>query len=207
MAEANKKVIIHRKRRVFDDFFAIDEAEISFQSKNGGMIGPLRRLSFERGDSVAALVLKKGPSPKILLVNQFKYPVYAHDGGWITETMAGMVDPGESTEVALEREILEEIGYEVSTFEFIAKFYPSPGGSSERIFLFYCEVSDAELRPGKGGGLVEEGEDISLVEYELDDFFTRLSQGEFMDAKLIMAGWWLKARLAADAGKPPAVGS
>jgi nudix-type nucleoside diphosphatase (YffH/AdpP family) len=195
--EAKKSVVIHAKRRIFQDFFSIDEAEVSFEGRDGRMIGPVRRLSFERGDSVAALVLKKGSPPTVLLVNQFKYPAYAQDGGWITEAAAGMLAPGEAKEAAMKREIVEELGYEVASLEFIATFYPSPGGCSERIHLFYGETSAGDLRPGFGGGLIEEGEDIRILEYTLDDFFRKLTAGQFMDAKLIIAGWWLKSRLAA----------
>ena len=191
-----KKVIVHRKQRVFEDFFDIDEVDVSFEGRDGKLLGPFRRLSFERGDSVAALVLKRQPTPKVLLVHQFKYPVYVHDDGWITETVAGMVDPGESREVAIRRELREELGYDVAEFEFIASFYPSPGGSSERVFLFYCEVTGADRAPGAGGGLAAEGEDITIVEYDLQEFFVKLAGGAFVDPKILIAGLWLQARLA-----------
>lgn len=208
--DSGKKVIVHRKRRVFDDFYDIDEVEVSFEGHSGKMLGPFRRLTFERGDSVAALVLKRNwrsnptQAPKVLLVNQFKYPVYVHDDGWITETVAGMVDPGETREESIRRELREEIGYEVQELEFVASFYSSPGGSSERVFLFYCEVDDSCRVPGAGGGLAAEGEDIQMVEYELPEFFAKLAGGVFVDPKIIISGLWLQARLAArDRQSPP----
>lgn len=193
-----KKVIVHRKRRVFEDFFDIDEVDVSFEGRDGTLLGPFRRLSFERGDSVAALVVQRQPTPKVLLVNQFKYPVYVHDDGWITETVAGMVDAGESREAAIRRELREELGYDVAEFEFIASFYPSPGGSSERVFLFYCEVTGADRVHGAGGGLAAEGEDITIVEYDLREFFVKLAGGAFVDPKILIAGLWLQARLAGE---------
>ena len=48
-------VNVSRRARLFDDFFQIDEAEVAFERFNGSMTLPLRRLVFERGDSVAAL--------------------------------------------------------------------------------------------------------------------------------------------------------
>jgi ADP-ribose pyrophosphatase len=202
--KSGNKVIIHRKRRVFEDFFSIDEVEVSFEGTDGRMVGPLRRLSFERGDSVAALVLRRGPSPRILLVNQFKYPVYVHDDGWITETVAGMIDPGESNEDALKRELLEELGCRVVQFEPVATFYPSAGGSSERVFLFYCEVSQSDTVPERAG-LASEGEDIRVVEYDVDDFFARLARGAFVDPKIIISGLWLKSRLSSTSGAASSV--
>jgi len=199
---SGKKVVIHDKRRVFEDFFCIDEVSVSFEGRDGRLIGPMRRLSFERGDSVAALVLKRGPEPKILLVEQFKYPAYVHDNGWIEETVAGMVDRGESVEEALRREIEEELGYRTSHHETVATFYPSPGGSSERVYLFYCEVSESDAVPGAGGGMTSEGEDIQIIEYGIDDFFEKLANGLFHDPKIIISGLWLKFRLHKTASHP-----
>jgi nudix-type nucleoside diphosphatase (YffH/AdpP family) len=190
-----RKVVIHGKRRVFEDFFSVEEVNVSFEGRDGQMIGPMRRLSFERGDSVAALVLKRGPEPKVLLVEQFKYPVFAHDGGWIVETVAGMIDPAESPEAALERELEEELGFRTSRHEPIAAFYSSPGGSSERVYLFYCEVSESDAVPGAGGGMTAEGEDIQILEYGIDEFFDKLANGFFKDPKIIISGLWLRLRL------------
>jgi hypothetical protein len=58
--------------------------------------------------------------------------------------------------VSLRRELLEEIGYEANLIEPIATFYVSPGGSSERIRLFYVEVSDPRE---KGAGRRSAGRD------------------------------------------------
>lgn len=193
--ESGRQVIVHSRRRIFEDFFSVDEASISYEGRDGRMIGPLRRLSFERGDSVAALVLKQGPSPKILLVEQFKYPASVHDNGWIVETVAGVLGPGESVEQALGREIEEELGYRATRHVPIAAFYPSPGGSSERVYLFYSEVSESDAVLGEGGGLRSEGEDITPIEYGISDFFDDLDRGVFQDPKIIISGFWLRGRL------------
>lgn len=191
----SNKVTVHRKRRLLDDFFAIDEVEVSYEGTDGRMRGPVRRLSFERGDSVAALLLRTGPTPAIVVVRQFKYPVSVHDDGWITETVAGMVERGEDKLDALRREILEEVGYRATSIEHVATFYPSPGGSSERVFLYFCEVAETDRVPGAGGGVATEGEDIEILEYGLDEFFTKLEQAAFFDPKLIVAGLWLRDRM------------
>lgn len=51
-----KRVVVHGKKRVFDGFFKIDEAEVSFERFDGRMSPRLRRLCFERGDSVAVVI-------------------------------------------------------------------------------------------------------------------------------------------------------
>jgi hypothetical protein len=54
-----KPVRIHDKRRILDDFFKVDAATVSYEGFDGRTIGPVRRLSLERGDSVAALVVNR----------------------------------------------------------------------------------------------------------------------------------------------------
>ena len=129
-----------------------------------------------------------------MLVNQFKYPTYQKGPGWITETMAGMIDDGEDPETAARREILEETGYSPRRLEHISTFYLSPGGTSERIVLYYAEVDDRKT--SMGGGLAEEGEDIVNVELSVEDALAQVSSGEIADAKTIIAILWLKDRLA-----------
>src|SRR5262245_42366553 len=121
-----KKVVLHSKNRILDDFFKVDEAQVSYERFDGCMSPVVRRLSFERGDFVAALIF----NPKkqcIILVNQFKYPTYEKGPGWITETVAGMVDKDESPDMAIRREVLEETGYKIDKLEHISTFYLSPG--------------------------------------------------------------------------------
>ena len=49
-----KRTEVRGRRRLLDDFFKVDEAEVSFERADGSMTPPARRLVFERGDSVAA---------------------------------------------------------------------------------------------------------------------------------------------------------
>ena len=189
MSEAGKRIVIYGKRRVFDGFFKIDEAELSFERFDGKMSPAVRRLCFERGDSVAA-ILFDSEREKVLLVKQFKYPTYEKGSGWIVEIVAGILEPGETPEAAVRRETLEETGYEIALLEPIARFYVSPGGSSERILLYYAEVLK-QGKVGAGGGVTGENEDIETVEYSPGQLDHALASGEIQDAKTIIAiQWW-----------------
>jgi hypothetical protein len=53
------RVAITRQRRLFDDFFKIDELLVSHQQIDGTMSSAQRRLVFERGDSVAVLLFNR----------------------------------------------------------------------------------------------------------------------------------------------------
>ena len=137
------------------------------------------------------------PNEAIILVRQFRYPVYAGlsahqqkgEGArhaWILETVAGISEEGETAQDVAIRELLEEAGYRVKSMQPITTMYPSPGGSSERVTLFLGEV-DHTQRPGKGGGLQAEGEDIEVVVIPFTKAMSMIKSGEISDAKAIIA--------------------
>lgn len=188
------KVDILARRRVFDSFFQIDEVELRYERFDGSMTPPLKRLVFERGDSVAAVVYHREEN-RLLFVRQFRFPTYDKGPGWITELVAGMQEREEPAEEALRREILEEIGYEVSLLEQIGTFYLSPGGSSERIVLFYAEVKSAG-KVAEGGGLLEESEDIKAVWFSPEELSKAVTGGEIQDAKTLIGILWFQNHIA-----------
>ncbi len=188
-----KKVLVEQKKYIFDDFFKLEEAHLRFEKFNGEMSQSVRRFSLERGDSVAVLVLNTNTN-KLILISQFRYPTYKNGHGWTIETIAGMVDSGETPEESARREVEEEVGLNISTLEHITTFYPSPGGSSEQIFLYYSEVSGEQAKYNKLGGLINEGEDIMALEISLADALDKVKSGEIIDAKTIIGIYWLENR-------------
>jgi nudix-type nucleoside diphosphatase (YffH/AdpP family) len=187
------KVLIETERVIFDDVFKIVEARVSYEKFNGEMSAVVRRLNFERGDSAAAIVFNS-TTKKIILTNQFKYPTLSHGSGWIIEIVAGVVERDETPEATIVREIREEIGYQVSDLQRITDFYVTPGGSSERIHLFYAEVGEDD-RVSKGGGLASESEDIQVVQLETEQISRMLENREIHDAKTLLAMMWLQQYL------------
>jgi len=188
-----KRVEILHQQRLLDDYLKVDEAILRHELLEGGMSPPLRRLSLERGDGVAALV-RELRRDRLILVRQFRYPTYARGPGWTLEIVAGMLVGEEAPEAAVRREILEETGYLTARLRPISTFYLSPGGSSERIFLFYAEA-DEETRRHVGGGLDQENEDIEVVDVGVEEAWQALDQGEIVDAKTIIALMWMRRDL------------
>jgi len=81
---------------------------------------------------------------KILLVRE------AHDGGWTLP--GGWADVGETPRTAIEREVLEEAGLEVSATRLVGIYDANRIEDSLSIFhayklLFLCEVKSGELSP------------------------------------------------------------
>jgi ADP-ribose pyrophosphatase len=188
-----KKVEIESQRYLLEDFFKVEEAYLRFEKFDGTMSETMRRLNFERGDSVAVLVYNLD-TQKLLLIEQFRYPTYSKGPGWVIETIAGMQDGDEPPEETARRETNEETGLEVEAVERIASFYPSPGGSSERIHLYYVEISGEKAKYNKIGGLTSENENIRTLELSLEEALQGIQNGTIQDGKTILGIYWLQNR-------------
>jgi ADP-ribose pyrophosphatase len=186
-----KKVSIEQQKYILEDVFKVEEAYLRYEKFNGEMSETVRRISLERGDSVSVLIYNTKTN-KIILISQFRYPSYKSGHGWLIEAIAGIVDPDETPEEAARREVQEETGLDITRLEHIATFFPSPGGSSECIFLYYSEVSKEPDSYGETGGLLSEGEDIKLHEITLEDALKKIKSGEIRDAKTIIGLYWLE---------------
>lgn len=202
-----RRADIQSRTRLLDDFFKVDEYIVSYEGYGGEMIDYHRRLNFERGDAVAVLLFNVD-TRSVVLVEQFKLPTLiarrrddpAIQDGWITETMAGMIGLNETPEDAAIRETLEETGYKIESLEFICKFLSSPGGTSERIFLYCASVRNSRRPGGKGtfdddaSGAVGD-ESIKVFEVSVNSLFDQLTKGEIDDPKLAIAAYWLKDKI------------
>lgn len=110
---------------VYDGFFKLVEAEIE-QERFDGNRQTIKRLKFERGDSVAAIVFDQS-TWELVFVEQFRYPAYSRSGEeTIIELVAGMLEPGEDKDNCLEREIREELGYEIARKVYLGCYFISP---------------------------------------------------------------------------------
>ncbi len=186
----SRKLDIISRRTVFNKFiFRVEEARLRHEKYDGTMSNELIRLNLDRGDAVAAIV-HDTTDDTIILTEQFRYPTHAATGGWLAEIPAGMIRKGEEPAVAMRRELVEETGYEVDVLHPISDFFLSPGGSSERIFLFYAAVRPTN-KTGEGGGVTGEGEDIRTVYVPVDELQQSLLDNTYADAKTILAMQWL----------------
>ena len=144
-----------------------------------------------------AALLYDAEKDSVILVKQFRYPAHVNDGpGWILEVVAGIMDEGQDAVSVARAELLEEAGYEVDDLEFVSRFYVSPGGTSERVYLYF---GYAHRKIGLGGGLASEHEDIQVVEIPLDRAVKMMETGDICDAKTIIALQWLKLCKVGDA--------
>ena len=188
------KVKVKKVDRILNDYFKVDRAVLQFEKFDGAMSEEIVRLNFDRGDSVGAIVYNE-TNKTLVFVRQFRYPIFTKDreDAWSLEIVAGVIEPGISPEQAISNEILEETGYRAQRLQPLFSFYPSPGGSNEKVFLFFTKVSQQD-RVESGGGLISEGENIQLIELDPKTAFDMTRSGDIIDGKTIIALQWLKNR-------------
>lgn len=185
-----KRIEIIKKAEVFRQaIFRVVAATLRYELYNGKMSDEMVRLNLDRGDSVAALI-HDVQNDVLIMIEQFRYPTYENGPGWLTELAAGMVDADDTPSETMKREIWEEVGYRVSTLQHIGTYYMSPGGSSERIFMYYTAVDQAD-RGSDGGGKLSEGEDVLVKKVPVAQALEDLNQGRILDAKTAIALQWL----------------
>ena len=190
----SKTVNITNRREVFRQaFFRVEEVTLQHEQYNGELSDTLTRVTLHRGDSVAA-VLHCVDTDELILVEQFRVATYDAGPGWIRELPAGTVSEGEEPDAAMKRELLEETGYDIEELEPISTVYLSPGGSSERVHLYYALVYAGD-QVTDGGGVDSENEDIRIDYLPLEQVQRMLAGGDIMDAKTMIGVQWLLARM------------
>lgn len=122
-----------------------------------------------------AIVPVKGDG-QVVLVRQFRYAV----GRALLEIPAGTLGPGEDPLAAAERELREETGFKAERFELLARFYPSPGVSTECMWVYLAQ----ELTPCEGH--TDEDEFIEVETRRLNETPALIASQEIQDSKSIV---------------------
>ncbi|BCX81272.1 ADP-ribose pyrophosphatase [Methylomarinovum caldicuralii] len=170
-------------------FFNLLRLKLRHRLFRGGWSRVLVRELFQRGNCVA--VLPYDPRrDEVLLVEQFRVgPLKNGDPAWMLEIVAGAIEPGETPEAVAWRELQEECGCRARAMTRITEFYTSPGGSSEKITLFWADVEAAQA--GGIHGLSCEDEDIRVHVLPFEAAYAKVEDGEIDSAIPILALQWL----------------
>ncbi|RKE26275.1 nudix-type nucleoside diphosphatase (YffH/AdpP family) [Paraburkholderia sp. BL23I1N1] len=144
----------------------------------------LSREIYHVGDGATALLYDLARRT-VILVNQFRLPAYLRgESGWVLETPAGFLD-GSAPEVRARDEVAEEAGYRVGEMRKVFEALMIPGCVTHVVHGFVAPYTAAD-RIDAGGGLIDEGEDIAVVELTIDRALGMIVSGEITDAKTIM---------------------
>jgi len=175
--------------RLIEGFFTVDKVTLRHRTHAGAMSPELSWFLLRRPDAVCAVVYNTDRSV-LYFVRQFRLGIAAKgDPAWAVELAAGVVDPGETHLEAIIREVREELGFEVSQAREIRKIFPSPAILSERIYLYYIEVTDAQ-RTSTGGGTLHEHEDLEILEVPVDQVNGAIDRLNITDAKTLCGLAW-----------------
>ncbi len=186
-----KRYRILDRQVVYDGFFQMEKYRLQHTLFEGGWSEPMSRELFERGHAVAVL-LYDPREDAVVMVEQFRIgALQSESGAWFLEVVAGMVEEGEGEESVARRETEEEAGCTVGKLEFIARYWVSPGGTSETMVLYCGEVDSSAA--GGVHGLDHEHEDILVHVIPYGEIIQRLERGEINSATPIMALQWLVA--------------
>jgi len=127
----------------------------------------------EHSDCVAIVAVDADGN--VLLVNQFRKPVEKE----LLEIPAGGIDPGETPETTVCRELREETGYLPRRVEKLGGFYSAPGYCSEYLYLYLA----TDLIPSQL--YAEDTENIRLVRMPITQIPGLITSGSICDSKSI----------------------
>jgi ADP-ribose pyrophosphatase len=125
----------------------------------------------EMPPSVCAVAVTE--NNEVVMVKQYRHPI----GEIIMEIPGGFIDPNEDVEKAIARELLEETGYEFSTFDYLGKIAANPGVLNNYTYLYLA-------RGGKkiAAQQLDHNEDIELITLPLETLRSMLEKNEIKQA-------------------------
>jgi nudix-type nucleoside diphosphatase (YffH/AdpP family) len=188
----NPNVVMVDVELLSSSWFVLRRNVFTYRHRDGRVTAEARE-TYDRGNGAAILLYDAGQRT-VLLTRQFRFPAYVngHPDGMLLEAAAGLLD-GDDPETAIRREAEEETGHTIGAVEHVFDAFMSPGSVTERL-SYYAAPYSAASRTSEGGGLVEDGEDIEVVEVRFDDALALIETGEIADAKTIMLLQWAALR-------------
>ena len=176
------------KKNLYDGFFKMNEVTLKYRKYDGNWSNSIKRELF--GGAQVAAVLPYDPiSKEIILIQQFRPGTISKDiDHYLDEIVAGIIDEGESPEIAAKRECLEETGCEVKKLIPIQGYFPAPGSSESFYHLFLGEVKS--FKGSKIQGLENENEDIFVKCFKINEVRKKMEDGKILNGLTLIALQW-----------------
>lgn len=193
-------VDVAKTETLYQDYFRVDKLHLKHRTFEGGWTGDMTREVFERGHAVT-VVLFDPERDETVLIEQFRPGAYTAlqspwwdektDSPWLIETMAGIIDAGETPEEVARREAIEEAGCKISDLVAGPHYFATPGGSSESVYVFCGRIDSHEV--GGIHGLQGEHEDIRAFVVPVTEAFDMLDEGVIKNSMTLVALQWFRA--------------
>ena len=176
------------KKNLYDGFFKLNEVTLKYRKYDGNWSNNIKRELFG-GAQVAAVLPYDPMSKEIILIQQFRPGTISKDiDHYLDEIVAGIIDEGESPEIAAKRECLEETGCEVKKLIPIQGYFPAPGSSESFYHLFLGEVKS--FKGSKIQGLENENEDIFVKCFKINEVRKKMEDGKILNGLTLIALQW-----------------
>lgn len=179
--------------RVYSNFVKVDTYTVRVQNFDASWTPPYTRDILSAGASgTAAAILPYDPvNDTVILIEQFRLPalVRQRKSAWTLESVAGMIEIGDSANNTAIRETLEESGHDVQALEKVGEFLSSPGAFTE---VMHCYIARITAGPsGTMHGLSEEHENIKVHVLPLSEAIALADRGVIEDMKTSFLLNWL----------------
>jgi ADP-ribose pyrophosphatase len=171
-------------------FFTLLKMRVRHRLFSGGWSREFQRELFAKSEAASAIVYDP-VLDEIGLVDQFRIGTLDSPyGPWTLESVAGMVEEGETPEDVVLRELVEEAGLQAKELLPVSAFYPTPGSCNEYTHLF-CAICDL-TKAGGVFGVAGENEDILFKAYPAEEVFNAMLQSRMNNAATLIGLQWLQ---------------
>lgn len=171
----NKKSLpeIHSRKVVAKSgLFKIEQLDLEFS--NGETRVFERMAGSGRG---AVMVVPFINDHEFLLVREYAAGTHSYELGF----PKGLIDPGESADVAANRELKEEIGYGANSLQPLHSVNMAPAFFNAKMSIFIAHDLYSESLPG------DEPEPLEVVKWSIHDTDTLLAKHDFIEARCVVA--------------------
>lgn len=200
---SNEKTIndveVLRQETVAKRYFETTEYHLRHRKHDGEWSAEMSREIFHRG-SVSAVLPFDPDKDCVVLIEQFrpgayfaalKEPILNGSSPWLTEVVAGVVEPNEPPQEVAVRELKEEANCEALDIFHVMDWHASPGAINEPVSLFCARVDSSNAHGVHG--LDHEHEDIRVFAVDIPTIRDWVSSGTLTNATLIIALQWFLA--------------
>jgi ADP-ribose diphosphatase len=182
----NKKTLpqIHSRKVIAKSgLFKIEQLDLEFS--NGETRIFERMAGSGRG---AVMIVPFINDDEFLLVREYAAGTHTYELGF----PKGLIDPGESAEIAANRELKEEVGFGAKELHLLHSLNMAPAFFDAKMTIFIAQGLYPEVLPG------DEPEPLEVVKWSIHDIDALIAKDDFVEARciaaLLLAEKWKRAR-------------
>jgi ADP-ribose diphosphatase len=165
--------IIHNSEVIAKSrFFKIEQVDLEFSN------GATRQFERMKGSGQGAVMIVPITTDQhMLLIREYAAGTHSYQLGF----PKGLIDPGESPNVAANRELMEEVGFRSDNLTTIQKLSMAPTFFNSSMHLFIAQDLSPQTLEG------DEPEPLEVIPWPLSDIDGLLAREDFTEARSVAA--------------------